>query len=62
MTVCRSWEATVRVVSVYKTKTQKKNALKAMEQKSVKLLLSGVITIAEATAITKVVKAGMKRL
>ena len=46
----------------YKTKTQKKNALKAIESKSVKLLLSGSVTIAEATAISKIVKAGMKRL
>ena len=47
---------------MYKTKTQKRNALKAIGQKNIKLLLSGVITIAEANAITKVIKSGMKKL
>jgi uncharacterized protein (UPF0303 family) len=47
---------------MYKTKTQKKNALKAITQKSKKLFLSGVLSINEADKIGQMCKRAMNKL
>jgi hypothetical protein len=46
----------------YRTKTQKRNALKAIDHKAMQLFMSGTLTIAQADRIAQVVKAGMKKL
>lgn len=46
----------------YKTKSQKRNALKSIDAKAIKLYASGVLTMAQADRILQVVKAGMKKL
>ena len=47
---------------MYKTKTQKRNALKSIGIKSKKLFLSGIITINQQTAVEKMIRDGMKKL
>jgi hypothetical protein len=47
---------------MYKTKTQKKNALKSIQQKSKKLFLSGILTIKQQMAVEQMVRDGMKKL
>lgn len=47
---------------MYKTKTQKKNALKSIESKAMKLFTSGVITIKDADHIARICNMRMKKL
>ena len=49
---------------MYKTKTQKKNALKAIEKKAAKLAFStgNPISIAEYSRIAAIAKKGLKKL
>jgi len=56
------WEATVRVVSVYKTKTQKRNAMKSIQSKAVKLYTSGAISMKDFDAVSKIVTMRLKQL
>jgi hypothetical protein len=46
----------------YKTKTQKKNALKSIQSKSMKLFSTGCMTMKDADAISRIVTSTMKRL
>ena len=51
------------VVSVtYRTKTQKKNALKSVESKAMKLFQVGVFSMNDADKIAKIVRMRMKQL
>jgi len=50
------------VVSVYKTKTQKRNALKSIQAKAMKLFASGAISMKDADNISKIVNMRMKQL
>ena len=46
----------------YRTKTQKKNALKSIHSKAMKLFASDAISMKDADAIAKIVKMRMKQL
>ncbi len=46
----------------YKTKTQKKNALKSIDQKARKLYLSGVLSINDAEKIGQMCKRAHNKL
>ena len=46
----------------YKTKTQKRRALQAIDNKAMKLFMSGTLTMAQADRINQVVKAGLKKV
>lgn len=46
----------------YKTKTQKKNALKSIQSKAMKLFATGCMTMKDADAISRIVTSTMKRL
>ena len=47
---------------MYKTKTQKKNALQSIESKAMKLFASGAISMADADKILKIVNLRIKQL
>ena len=47
---------------MYKTKTQKKNALKSIQGKAMKLFGSGAISMKDADNISKIVNLRMKQL
>jgi hypothetical protein len=47
---------------MYKTKTQKKNALKSIQGKAMKLFASGAISMKDADNISKIVNLRMKQL
>tara|TARA_R100001086_G_C11710731_1_gene224061 strand:- start:118 stop:261 length:144 start_codon:yes stop_codon:yes gene_type:complete len=47
---------------MYKTKTQKKNALRAIRAKAMKLFASGVLSMKDAEAIDKIARTVMRRL
>jgi hypothetical protein len=47
---------------MYKTKTQKKNAMKSIQNKAMKLFASGSISMKDADAISKIVNMRMKQL
>ena len=53
---------TLEVVGVYKTKTQKRNALKAIQAKAMKLFASGAISMKDADNISKIVNLRIKQL
>ena len=46
----------------YKTKTQKRNAMKSIQSKAMKLFASGSISIKDADNISKIVNLCMKQL
>jgi DNA-binding transcriptional regulator YiaG len=46
----------------YKTKTMKKNALKAIQSKAMKLFAAGAISMKDADNISKIVNLRMKQL
>ena len=46
----------------YKTKTQKKNALAAIETKARKLYLSGVMSVSDVTKIMDMTKRSLRKL
>jgi len=46
----------------YRTKTQKKNALKSIQSKAMKLFASGSISMKDADNISKIVNLRMKQL
>ena len=46
----------------YRTKTQKKNALKSVESKAMKLFQVGVFSMKDADNIAKIVKLRLKQL
>ena len=46
----------------YRTKTQKKNAMKSIQSKSMKLFASGSISMKDADAISKIMNMRMKQL
>jgi hypothetical protein len=47
---------------MYRTKTQKKNALKAINAKGMKLFASGTISMKDADNISKIVNLRIKQL
>jgi len=47
---------------MYKTKTQKKNALKSIQAKSMKLFASGAMSMKDADNISKICNMRMKQL
>jgi hypothetical protein len=47
---------------MYKTKTQKKNALKSIQAKAMKLFNVGAITMKDADNISKIVNMRLKQL
>jgi len=47
---------------MYRTKTQKRNAMKAIQAKAMKLFASGSISMKDADAISKIVNMRMKQL
>jgi hypothetical protein len=47
---------------MYKTKTQKKNAMKSIQSKAMKLFASGSISMKDADAISKIVNMRIKQL
>jgi len=47
---------------MYRTKTQKRNAMKAIQAKAMKLFASGAISMKDADAISKIVNMRMKQL
>jgi hypothetical protein len=47
---------------MYKTKTQKKNAMKAIRSKAMKLFASGAIDMKDANSIARIVDMRMKKL
>jgi len=47
---------------MYRTKTQKRNALKSIQSKSMKLFSSGLMSMKDADAISRIVTSTMKRL
>lgn len=53
---------TREVVSVYRTKTQKRNALKAIQAKAMKLFASGAISMKDADNISKIINLRIKQL
>jgi len=50
------------VIYLYKTKTQKRNALKAVQAKAMKLFASGAISMKDADNISKIVNMRIKQL
>ncbi len=46
----------------YRTKTQKKNALKAIQSKAMKLFASGAVSMKDADNISKIVNLRIKQL
>ncbi|GAI95056.1 unnamed protein product [marine sediment metagenome] len=46
----------------YRTKTQKKNAMKAINSKAMKLFASGSISMKDADSIARIMKTRMKQL
>ena len=46
---------------MYRTKTQKKNALKAIESKAMKLFTSGAMDMKDAQAISRIVQRRIKQ-
>jgi len=49
-------------MTIYRTKTQKKNALKSMDSKARKLYLSGVLSIGDAEKIGQICKRAHNKL
>ncbi len=47
---------------MYRTKTQKKNALKSIQGKAMKLFSSGAISMKDADNISKIVNLRLKQL
>jgi len=47
---------------VYKTKTQKRNAMKSIQAKAMKLFASGSISMKDADAISRIVTMRLKQL
>ena len=47
---------------MYKTKTQKRNALKAIRAKAMKCFTSGVLTMKESEAIDKIARKAFRKL
>ena len=47
---------------MYKTKTQKRNALKAIRAKAMKCFTSGGLTMKEAEAIDKIARTAFRKL
>ena len=47
---------------MYKTKTQKRNAMKSIQSKAMKLFASGAISMKDADAIARIVDMRMKKL
>ena len=47
---------------MYKTKTQKKNAMKSIQAKAMKLFASGAISMKDADAVSKIVNMRLKQL
>lgn len=47
---------------MYKTKTQKRNALKSIQAKAMKLFSSGAISMKDADNISKIVNMRIKQL
>ncbi len=47
---------------MYRTKTQKKNALKAVQAKTMKLFASGAVSMKDADNISKIVNLRLKQL
>lgn len=50
------------MIGMYKTKTQKRNALKSIHSKAAKLFASGAITVKDAEAIFRITDMRMKKL
>jgi len=46
----------------YRTKTQKRNALKSIQSKSMKLFSTGCMSMKDADAISRIVNSNLKRL
>jgi hypothetical protein len=46
----------------YRTKTQKKNAMKSIQSKAMKLFASGSISMKDADAVSKIMNMRMKQL
>lgn len=47
---------------MYRTKTQKRNALKSIQSKSMKLFSTGCMSMKDADAISRIVTSNLKRL
>lgn len=47
---------------MYKTKTQKRNAMKSIQAKAMKLFASGAISMKDADSIARIVDMRMKKL
>ena len=47
---------------MYKTKTQKRNAMKSIQAKAMKLFASGAISMKDADAVSKIVNMRWKQL
>jgi len=47
---------------MYRTKTQKRNALKSIQSKSMKLFSTGCMSMKDADAISRIVNSNLKRL
>ncbi len=47
---------------MYRTKTQKRNALKSIQSKSMKLFSTGCMSMKDADAISRIVNTNLKRL
>jgi len=47
---------------MYRTKTQKKNAMKSIQAKAMKLFASGSISMKDADAISRIMNTRMKQL
>ncbi len=50
------------MIEMYKTKTQKRNALKSIQAKAMKLFQTGDISMKDADNISKIVNLRMKQL
>ena len=50
------------MIRMYKTKTQKRNALKSIQAKAMKLFASGSISMKDADNISKIVNLRIKQL
>ena len=47
---------------MYRTKTQKRNALKSIQSKSMKLFSTGCMSMKDADAMSRIVTSNLKRL
>lgn len=57
-----TWKGRTGGIRIYKTKTQKKNAMKSIQSKAMKLFASGAISMKDADAVSKIVNLRMKQL